>query len=72
MNDMPAQRGEAGGTRAIVPVHVVYRQFPAEVILLNLDTGHYHALNRTAATMFEAVAREEISASRSSRSHSLS
>jgi hypothetical protein len=34
-----------------VPDHVVYRDFPEETVMLNLDSGMYHGLNRTAARM---------------------
>jgi DNA-binding MarR family transcriptional regulator len=38
-----------------VPAHVVYREFPAEVVLLNLNTGRYHGLNPTAGRMLRAL-----------------
>jgi len=38
-----------------VPEHVVYRSFPAETVLLNLETGKYHGLNPTAGRMLEAL-----------------
>jgi hypothetical protein len=31
--------------RARVPRHVVYREFPAETVMLNLETGQYHGIN---------------------------
>jgi hypothetical protein len=34
-----------------VPEHVVYRDFPEETVMLNLDSGQYHGLNATAAKM---------------------
>jgi hypothetical protein len=40
---------------ARVPAHVVYREFPAEVVLLNLQTGRYHGLNPTAGRMLRAL-----------------
>jgi coenzyme PQQ synthesis protein D (PqqD) len=39
----------------IVPEHVVHRAFPAETVLLNLNTGKYHGLNPTAGRMFEVL-----------------
>jgi Coenzyme PQQ synthesis protein D (PqqD) len=36
------------GSRLRVPRNVVYRTFPSETVLLNLDTGRYHGLNVTA------------------------
>jgi hypothetical protein len=38
-----------------VPQHVVYRSFPAETVVLNLETGRYHGLNATAGRMLEAL-----------------
>jgi hypothetical protein len=34
-----------------VPQHVVYRDFAAETVVLNLNTGMYHGLNRAAGRM---------------------
>ena len=33
-----------------VPRHVVHRDFPAQTVILNLETGKYHGLNPTAGT----------------------
>jgi Coenzyme PQQ synthesis protein D (PqqD) len=41
--------------RVSVPQHVVYRNFPAETVVLNLDTGKYHGLNPSAGRMLEAL-----------------
>jgi hypothetical protein len=38
-----------------VPAHVVYRAFPSETVVLNLNTGKYHGLNPTAGHMLEAM-----------------
>jgi len=44
--------------RAIrVPQHVVYREFVAETVALNLNTGKYHGLNPTAGRMLETMGR---------------
>jgi hypothetical protein len=40
---------------ARVPDHVVYRAFEAETLVLNLDTGQYHGLNRTAGRMLDLL-----------------
>lgn len=37
--------------RLRLPQHVVYRAFPAETVMLNLQTGRYHGLNATAGRM---------------------
>jgi hypothetical protein len=41
--------------RIRVPQHVVYRSFPSETVVLNLNTGKYHGLNATAGAMLDAV-----------------
>jgi hypothetical protein len=38
-----------------VPQHVVYRSFPSETVVLNLNTGRYHGLNATAGRMLDAL-----------------
>jgi hypothetical protein len=39
-----------------LPEHVVFRRFPAETVLLNLQTGQYHGLNPTGGRMLEVLA----------------
>lgn len=41
--------------RVRVPRNVVYRGFPTETVVLNLDTGRYHGVDRTGARMLEAL-----------------
>jgi hypothetical protein len=51
---MTAANGGGGsllGARVRVPEHVVYRDFGDETVILNLESGMYHGLNRTAAVM---------------------
>lgn len=38
-----------------IPNHVVYRSFVQETVVLNLETGRYHGLNRTAGAMLSAL-----------------
>jgi hypothetical protein len=45
--------------KARVPQHVVYRAFPRETVVLNLDTGKYHGLNPTAGRMLELLEKSE-------------
>jgi hypothetical protein len=45
------------GSRLRVPEHVVYRDFGDDTVILNLDSGTYHGLNRTAALMVAAIER---------------
>jgi hypothetical protein len=45
------------GSKIKVPQHVVYRSFPSETVVLNLETGKYHGLNATAGQMLEALER---------------
>jgi hypothetical protein len=40
-----------------MPQHVVYRSFPTETVVLNLETGKYHGLNATAGKMLETLER---------------
>lgn len=40
-----------------VPQHVVYRSFPTETVVLNLQTGKYYGLNATAGRMLEELER---------------
>jgi hypothetical protein len=40
-----------------VPQHVVYRSFPSETVVLNLQTGKYHGLNATAGHTLETLER---------------
>lgn len=40
-----------------MPSHVVYRDFAAETVLLNLNTGKYHGLDPIGGRMLEALDR---------------
>jgi hypothetical protein len=42
-----------------VPDHVVYRAFVNETVVLNLQTGAYHGLNPSGATMLERLTSAE-------------
>lgn len=42
-----------------MPQHVVYRSFPSETVVLNLQTGKYHGLNATAGRMLEVLERAD-------------
>ena len=42
-------------SRIKVPQHVVYRSFPSETVVLNLQTGKYHGLNATAGRMLTVL-----------------
>jgi hypothetical protein len=57
MSDNAISTGEATATKVSVPQHVVYRCFPSETVVLNLQTGKYHGLNPTAGEMLEELAR---------------
>lgn len=46
-------------SRVRVPEHVVYRDFGDETVALNLDSGMYHGLNGTAATMLTVVGESD-------------
>jgi hypothetical protein len=45
--------------KASVPEHVVYRDFVSETVVLNLETGHYHGVNRTGGAILAALERAE-------------
>jgi Coenzyme PQQ synthesis protein D (PqqD) len=47
--------GDLLAARLRLPQHVVHRSFVAETVMLNLNTGQYHGLNRTAGRMLEAL-----------------
>jgi len=38
-----------------VPEHVVYRAFVNETVILNLNTGRYHSVNSTGASMLQSL-----------------
>jgi coenzyme PQQ synthesis protein D (PqqD) len=40
---------------ARLPEHVVFRAFPAETVVLNLESGRYHGLNLTGGRMLEVL-----------------
>jgi hypothetical protein len=40
-----------------VPQSVVFRSFPTETVVLNLQTGKYHGLNPSAGKMLEALSQ---------------
>ena len=42
-------------TAVRVPQHVVYRDFAAATVVLNLNTGIYHGLNPTAGRMLKVL-----------------
>ena len=48
--------GDPASTTIAVPDHVVFRPFVSETVVLNLETGLYHALNPTAGRMLEVIA----------------
>lgn len=41
--------------KVTVPQSVVFRSFPTETVVLNLQTGRYHGLNPTAGKMLQAL-----------------
>jgi hypothetical protein len=40
-----------------VPEHVVYRDFVSETVVLNLQTGKYHGLNRMGGRILDELER---------------
>lgn len=51
--------GEILDLKVKVPQNVVFRSFPTETVVLNLQTGKYHGLNPTAGRMLEALAASD-------------
>ena len=41
--------------RVTIPQHVVFRTFVEETVVLNLESGCYHGLNRIAGRMLELL-----------------
>jgi len=41
--------------RVTIPQHIVFRTFVEETVVLNLESGKYHGLNRTAGRMLELL-----------------
>jgi hypothetical protein len=63
----PSTSKSRPAVRVQVPAHVAWRAFPAETVLLNLQTGQYHGLNPTGGRMFEVIGEcgdSEIAAAR--------
>lgn len=56
MTSLPADFPIASAHVSIAP-HVVYRAFPSETVILNLETGRYHGLNSTGGRMLELLDR---------------
>jgi hypothetical protein len=44
-------------SRVRVPSNVVYRTFARETVVVNLETGIYHGLNRVGGRMLEILER---------------
>lgn len=59
INGVDAGRETPLRSRVTVPQHVVYRAFPGETVVLNLQTGMYHGLNPTAGRMLAALDRPQ-------------
>lgn len=49
------ERADLDGAAVSLPDHVVFRRFPAETVLLNLQTGRYHGVNPTGGRMLEVL-----------------
>ena len=61
--------------RIRVPDHVVFRTFPNETVVLNLNTGRYHGLNPVGGRMLDALSagrRVDEAAKRLAEAHSWS
>ena len=58
METLPADFPFASAHVAIA-THVVYRTFATETVILNLQTGRYHGLNKTGGRMLELLERAD-------------
>jgi len=45
------------GYRVSIPESIVYREFVAETVVLNLNTGTYHGLNAVGGRMLEVLSK---------------
>src|SRR5688500_6133343 len=45
------------GYRVSIPESIVYREFVAETVVLNLTTGTYHGLNAVGGRMLEVLSK---------------
>jgi Coenzyme PQQ synthesis protein D (PqqD) len=57
--DRRVHADELLASRLRVPAHVVYRAFPGDTVILNLETGTYHGLNETGGQMLEVLERSD-------------
>lgn len=53
--DMAGTHSDVMASRPEIPEKVVCREFGPDLVALNLESGRYHGLNRTAAVMFERL-----------------
>jgi hypothetical protein len=51
----PVTPAELLDRRLTVPEHVVRRSFETQTLLLNLETGRYHGLNKTGGRLLELI-----------------
>lgn len=58
LREGPVETPDILSSCAQIPAHVVYRTFVYETVVLNLQTGKYHGLNRTGGRMLELIERE--------------
>lgn len=56
-NKLIGDRPGLAGSVVTVPRHVVYRRFPTETVVLNLETGRYHGLNVVGGEMLDVLQR---------------
>ncbi len=45
--------------RVRLPQHVVFRAFPAETVVLNLETGQYHSVNPAGGHFLDVLERSD-------------
>jgi hypothetical protein len=52
---VPVDRQRLLDSSVNVPEHVVYRDFAQETVLLNLETGQYHGVNRSGGVILRIL-----------------
>jgi hypothetical protein len=55
MSDQTAAWDDLQDQRAVVPEHVVHREFASETVLLNVQSGQYHGMDSVGARFFEVI-----------------
>lgn len=55
MSTMTVATGRVAGCRASLPNNIISRSFVAETVLMDVNSGRYFKLDRTAGAMLDAL-----------------